>query len=120
MLLYEFRDRRPYLDVPTLFRVVTKLPGDSDAFETRTDVTELTWRDATTFIVTERRVVEVKAPSLAQKLDAYGKPFDDSNGAEPTNQPARHFMSFAAVATVKLGPSGMIILAIKPGQFAAP
>jgi hypothetical protein len=121
MLLYGLGERRPHLvDVPMLFQIATKLPDASDAFEIRTDLTELTWQDATTFTVTERRVVEVKAPGLAQKLGAYGQPFDDGNGAEAANQPARHFMSFAAVATGKLGPNGVRIAAIKPGQFDAP
>jgi hypothetical protein len=127
MLLYGLGERRPHLvDVPTLFQVATKLSDDSDAFEVRTDVTELTWQDATTFTMTERRVIEVKAPGLArkdlaQRLGAYGKPFDDSNDGDPGNtQPARHFMSFAAVATGKLGPNGARIVAIKPGQFDAP
>jgi hypothetical protein len=45
---------------------------------------------------------------------------NDGNGAEAANQPARRFMSFAAVATGKLGPNGVHIAAIKPGQFDAP
>jgi hypothetical protein len=121
MLLYGLGERRPHLvDVPMLFQVATKLPDDSDAFEIRTDLTELSWQDATTFTVTERRVIAIKAPGLAQKLGAYGKPFDDGNGAGIANPPARHFMSFAAVATGKLGPNGVRIVGIKPGPFDAP
>jgi hypothetical protein len=120
MLLYGLGDRHPHLvDVPILFHVVTKLPEDSDAFETRTDITELTWQSATTFTVTERRLVEVKAPELPQKLGAYGKPFEDTS-ADGGHPPAQHFMTFSAVAVGNLAPNGVRIVDIKPGQFDAP
>jgi hypothetical protein len=121
MLLYGLGELRPHLvDVPMLFYVATKLPDDSDAFETRTDITELTWQSASTFTVTEHRVVEVKAPGLPQKLGAYGKPFDDGTNSDAGHQPARQFMSFSAVAVGKLAPNGARIVAIKPGQFDVP
>jgi len=118
MLLFGLGDLRPHrVEVPKLFPIATGLREDSETFGMRTDITELTWQSATSFTVTERRIVEVLAPQLPQTLGAYGMPFVDKSGGPP---PKGQFMTFAATATGKLTPNGVRITDIKPGHFDEP
>jgi hypothetical protein len=122
MLLYAIRNGRPrLLDVPMLFGLVTKLPETAADFEIKTDYAFLAWQSATTFTATQDRLVEVKAPDLAQKLGAYGRPdMSDAaqRGADANTPPVRHFMNFSAVASGEVLPGGGIrIIELKPGKF---
>jgi hypothetical protein len=47
--------------------------ADSD-FDVRSDVTYLTWLSPTTFVLKERRTLEINAPGLPEKLGRYGRP----------------------------------------------
>jgi hypothetical protein len=122
MLLYAIRNRRPHLvDVPMLFSLVTKLPETAADFQIKTDYTFLAWQRATTFTLTQDRLIEVNAPDLPQKLGAYGRP-DTSDaaqrGADANTPPVRHFMNFSAAATGEVLPGGGIrIIELKPGKF---
>jgi hypothetical protein len=118
LCLFDLRTRHPrLLDVPVLFHLVTKLPEDSDDFETRTDITQLTWLSATTFTLTQRRVIEVKAPDVTQKLGSFGKPYEDKSEDAP-KQPERNFMTFSAVASGEILPGGRVRVSdIKPSAF---
>jgi hypothetical protein len=122
MLLYALRNRRPHLvDVPMLFGLVTKLPETAADFDIKTNYTFLAWQSATTFTVTQDRLIEVKAPDLAQKLDGYGRPdMSDAaqRGTDANTPPVRHFMNFSAAAIGEVLPGGSIrITELKPGKF---
>jgi hypothetical protein len=123
MLLYEIRDGQPHqMDGPTLFSAVTKgAPESTDDYDLRTSVTELSWIDATTFQLVERRLFDSSVPAFARRLGAFGrqdtKPHETTTGDNKVKYDW-YFVDFSARGLGEITSGGRYrIKDLKPAPF---